>query len=180
MTTTLPIPEPVVELVEDTAPDEAPVVPTVELLGARFAVREQGVSLLALMKFATVAKRGKTSDDMEGLAALYALLQSCIDPAEWQAFEDHANDRGAQGEDLMGVVRDAVQAYAARPTQLPSGSPDGRSTTGTSSAGGSSSPAASVPTGSRQVQEDLERRGRPDIALVVAKAREASTATSPR
>lgn len=171
------IPEPVVELVEDT-PGDAPVLATVGLAGERFRVREQGVSLLALMKFATVAKRGKTSDDMEGLAALYALLQSCVHPDDWQAFEDHANATGAQGEDLMGVVRDAVQALGARPTQLPSGSPGGQSTTGTSSAAGSSSRAASVPMGSLQVQQDLERQGRPDIALVVKRAREASTATS--
>lgn len=179
MTAAPTIPEPIVQVVDDVEPEQDDViVPTVELQGKRFPVRAQGVSLLALMKFATVAKKGKTSDDMEGLAALYALLQSCVDPASWDEFEQHANDVGAQGEDLMGVVRDAVQALGSRPTQLPSGSPGGRSTTGTSSAAGSSSRAASVPTGSRQVQEDLERRGRPDVALVVMRAREASTGTS--
>lgn len=180
MTTAPTIPEPVVELVEDLPEqdDAADVRPTVELNGKRFPVREQGVSLLALMKFATVAKKGKTSDDMEGLAALYALLQSCVDPASWDEFEDHANHTGAKGEDLMGVVRDAVQALAARPTQPLSASPGGQQTTAASSAGASSSRAASVPMGSRAVQEDLERRGRPDVALVVMRAREASTSTS--
>jgi len=173
MTATPTVPEPVVQYVDDT--DEPVVVPTVELRGKRFAVREQGVSLLALMKFATIAKRGQTSDDMEGLAALYALLRTCIADSDWSAFEDHANDVGAQGEDLMHVVTDAVQVAAARPTQLPPGSPDGRSTTAPSSAGTSSAPGSSVRQGDPRVQADLEQRGRPDLALVVKRAGEAST-----
>jgi hypothetical protein len=168
--------EPVIEHVEDTPGDEvATVVATVDFLGKRFTVREQGVSLLALMKFAVVAKRGKTSDDMEGLAALYALLQSCIADDEWEAFEDHANAKGADGEALMKVVTDAVTAAAARPTQQPSHSQDGPSTTAASSAAGSSSPGSSIRQGDVRVQADLERRGRPDLGLVVKRARAAST-----
>jgi hypothetical protein len=182
-TMTPPVVEPIVEYVDDTEP--AAVVPTVELRGKRFRVREQGVSLLALMKFATLAKRqaakreqdptASGGDDMEGLAALYALLRSCIHDGDWSAFEDHANDVGAGSEDLMHVVKDAVQAAAARPTQLPSGSPGGPSTTVPSSAGGSFAPGSSVRQGDPRVQADLEQRGRPDLALVVVRAREAST-----
>lgn len=178
MTAAPTVPEPIVEYVDDTPGDAAAVVQvTVELKGRRFTVREQGVSLLALMKFATVAKRGKTSDDMEGLAALYELLRTCIADDEWQSFEDHANAVGAQGEELMQVVTDAVTAAAERPTQPPSPSPGGRSTTAASSAGGSSSPASSIRQGDERVQADLEERGRPDLALVVKRAREASTAS---
>jgi hypothetical protein len=171
------IPEPLVEVIEDSD-DVAQLVPTVELAGQRFRVREQGVSLLALMKFATIAKSGKTSDDMEGLAALYRLLQTCIAEDDWQAFEDHANATGADGEALMHVVTDAVQAAAARPTQPRSLSPGGPSTTGGSSAGGSSSPASSYRQGDPRVQADLEARGRPDLALVVKRARQAASTTS--
>jgi len=154
---------------------EPVVLATVELAGKRFTVRQQGVSLLALMKFATIAKAGKTSDDMEGLSALYKLLRSCIADDEWDAFEDHANDVGADGEALMHVVTDAVTAAAARPTQQPSHSQDGRSPTAASSAAGSSSPGSSIRQGDPRVQTDLERRGRPDLGLVVKRAREAST-----
>jgi hypothetical protein len=181
MTTTLPeIGEPV-ELVEDTAADEgAELVATVEFVGKRFTVREQGVSLLALMKFATVAKRGKTSDDMEGLAALYSLLHSCIADDEWDAFEDHANEVGADGDALMKVVTDAVTAAAARPTRQPSLSPGGQSRTGTSSAAGSSSRGSSTPVrqGDVGVQRRLEEQGRPDLALVVKRAGQAASTTS--
>jgi hypothetical protein len=186
---TLPvIPEPIVEYVEDTDPlaDEV-IVPTVTLRDRRFRVREQGVSLLALMKFAVLAKKQAAKrqqdptaaggDDMEGLAALYALLRSCIHDDDWSAFEDHANDVGAGSEDLMHVVKDAVQAAAARPTQPLSGSLGGQSTTGPSSAGGSSGQDLSGPIrqGDPRVQTLLEQRGRPDLALVVMRAREAST-----
>jgi hypothetical protein len=179
------VPEPIVEYVDDT--ESAPVVPTVELRGRRFRVREQGVSLLALMKFATIAKRQAAKrqadptaaggDDMDGLDALYRLLRSCIADDEWEAFEDHANEMGAGSEDLMIVVRDAVQAAAARPTQQLSGSPGGQSTTVPSSAGTSSDAGSygRVRQGDPRVQADLEQRGRPDLALVVKRAREAST-----
>lgn len=178
-----PVVEPVVTYVEDDAP--AVVLPTVELRGAFFRIREQGVSLLALMKFATLAKKQAAKreadptaaggDDMEGLAALYALLRSCIHDDDWSAFEDHANDVGAGSEDLMHVVKDAVSAAAGRPTQQHSGSPAGLSTTGPSSAGTSSAPGSYVRQGDPRVQADLEQRGRPDLALVVQRAREAST-----
>jgi len=179
------IPEPVIdfEYVPDTEPEV--IAATVDLRGRRFRVREQGVSLLALMKFATLAKRqaakrehnpeASGGDDMEGLAALYALLRSCIADDDWQAFEDHANDVGAGSEDLMLVVKDAVAAAAARPTRQLNGSPAGQSTTAPSSAAGSSPPASSIRQGDMRVQADLEARGRPDLALVVKRAREAST-----
>lgn len=196
------IPEPLVEYVPDSDPgdvdlehvddvddadDVDAVQVTVEYAGRRYAVRER-VSLLPLMRFAVIAKQHAAQQhrrddtpgadgqrEMEALAALYQLLQQCIDPAEFDAFFDHAVEQGAQPEDLMPVVRDAITARAARPTQPPSRSPGGQSTTGTSSAGASSWRGSSVPMGSVDVQRDLEARGRPDLALVVHRAREASS-----
>jgi hypothetical protein len=185
-------PEPVVELVEDTEQPAGAeeLLPTIEFHGQRFAVREH-VSLLPMMKFATIAKRQaqqqRTRPDpaeqgrqeMEALAALYELLQQCIAPEEFDAFYEHALTVGAEQTDLMGVVRDSVAASAAgRPTRRSSPSPGGPQTTAPSSAAGSSSPAWSVPQGSEEVQRDLEARGRPDMALVVMRAREASTRSS--
>jgi hypothetical protein len=172
MTAAPSIPEPV-ELVPDTEPTVE--LPTVELRGRRFHVREQGVSLLSLMRFATIAKKGLRTEDVEGLVALYELLQQCVHPDEWDAFEQHASQAGAGGEELIGVVRDAVQAAAKRPTQPPPGSPGGRSTIAPSSAGGSSAPGSSIRQGDPRVQAALEQRGRPDLALVVKRAGEAST-----
>lgn len=173
------VPEPIVEYVQDTDGDQQVVDPrpTIVFAGKRFAIRDQGVSLLSLMKFATIAKRGLKTEDLEGLTALYTLLQSCIADDQWAAFEAHADKIGAQGEQLMHVVRDAVQAAAARPTRQPSDSPGGQSTTAPSSAAGSSDPDSSIRQGDPRVQTALEQRGRPDLALVVQRAREASTAS---
>src|SRR5690349_22004190 len=140
MTPTPALPGPVVEVVPDT--DPPPPVVTVGFAGRRFAVRD-GMSLLPLMKFATIARRQSTGgggsegqQEMEALAALYDLLQQCIAPAEWDAFYDHALDTGAGQEELMAVVGEAVSAAAARPTRQPSGSPGGPSPTELSSAAG--------------------------------------------
>lgn len=176
-TATPPLPEPSVELVE--VPDSPPPRATVELRGRPFPISEGGVPLLSLMKLATLAKRGVDSEDLEGLATLYELMRSAIADDAWAEFEAYANRISATGEELMFLVRDAVQAKAARPTQPPSGSPDGRSTTAPSWAGGSSSPGSSTPVGSIEVQHELEAQGRPDLALVVKRARQASTSTSP-
>jgi len=180
---------------DDDAADDGPqLLPTVEFHGRRFAVRER-MSLLPMMKFATIAKRQKAQagrpdaastgqQEMEALAALYELLEQCITPEDFPAFYDHALTVCASQEDLMQLVADAGRAAQSgearepRPTQPSSASPPGRSTTAPSSAAASSSPAASVPQGSYDVQRRLEVQGRPDLALVVMRAREASTSTS--
>lgn len=172
----------------DLTPDEPQpqVQATVELRGKRFAVREQGVSLLALMKFAEIAKEQKAGtvavDEMDQMTVILRLLRSCIDGREWDAFETYCDDVAPRAEELMQVIADAVQAAADRPTQPPSGSPDGRSSTAPSSAAGSSSPGSSDPVrmGDMRVQRRLEAEGRPDLAQVVKRAREASTRLSTR
>lgn len=170
-------------------PAEPEVLPTFEFYGQRFAVRERS-SLLPMMKFAHVAKQIKQAaaqgtavsgeQEMAAFAALFELLSQCIAPTDFDAFYEHALSVGASQEDLMHAVRDTQQARSGgRPTQPSSGSPGGRSTTATSSAAGSSSRAASVPQGSLAVQRRLEEQGRPDVALVVKRARQAaSTSTS--
>jgi hypothetical protein len=191
---TLPLPPrtlaAVPEQPEQPAPAREPVA-TVELRGRRFPVRRQGVSLLSLMKFATLARRGLSVPDdltdpaamvpevMEALTGLYDLLRSCIADEAWDAFEEHAARVGAGGQELMTVVQQAISAAnRARPTQPPSGSPDGRSPTAPSSAGGSSSPGWSVPQGSIDVQRRYEEAGRADIAQAVKRAREAAEAST--
>jgi hypothetical protein len=192
-----------VEVVADSGPgapawdepgghdEPAPIERTVDLKGRQFPVRPEGVSLLAMMKFATIAKRHAAESkrqrqdpaevaqrEMDGLAALYALLRSCVHPDAWEEFEEHANESGAGQEDLMRVVQQAAQAGSGRPTLPSSGSPGGRSTTAPSSAAGSSSVGSSIRQGDESVQRRLELAGRPDVALVVKRAREASTRSS--
>jgi hypothetical protein len=161
-------------------PDEPPQ--TVELAGRTFRLDDRGVSLMGLMEFAELARRQGQStsgqDEMDTLAALLGLLEECIAADEWDAFRAHARQVRADADALNAVMTDAVAAKAARPTRPPSGSPDGRSTTGTNSAAGSSSPASSTRVGDLAVQRALEDDGRPDMALVVKRARQAASATS--
>ncbi|MFI6228633.1 hypothetical protein ACIBCR_15130 [Micromonospora echinospora] len=104
----------------------------VELLGRKFRIAEK-VGLMPLMRFAVAAKAGANADDMESLAAMYGVLKDCIDPNEWPAFEQHAMDTKADGEDLFKVVAEAIHVLSARPTQRPTVSSDGPPTTSPSS-----------------------------------------------
>jgi hypothetical protein len=175
------VPEPLVEYVEDT--DTPPPVPTVEFKGRRFPVSDRAVPLLSLMKLATIAKRQAEhpdgqpdpADQMESMVIMYELVRSLITDQAWPEFERYANEVGAGEDDFQGLLAQATAARAGRPTQPPSGSHGGQSTTAPSSAGGSSAPGSSIRQGDPRVQETLEARGRPDLALVVVRAREAST-----
>ena len=122
--------------------------------GQQFRMVER-VGLMPLMRFAKVAKGGTDSGDMDGLAAMYDLLQAVIDPADWARFEDHAVKVAADDETLMKVVADVFKVLSERPTQRPSDSSERPSTTSTSSPAGSSS-AVTL----------RESQGRADLALV--------------
>lgn len=141
--------------------DELQVTQSVEFLGERFRIADQ-VSSLALMRFAKVASSGVDADDMEGLAALYDVLEQCIDPGQWAAFQKHADRKRAQSDDLLELVKEVLPRIAARPTGRPSDSSDGPPTQNAHSAGDSSS----------RVITRLEGRGRPDLALMVQQAQD--------
>lgn len=140
----------------------------VEFMGTRFRMTDR-VGLMPLMKFAMTAKQGIKDDDLEGLAAMYALIRDCIDqtvptkpvldehgqpryddagqpitepdgPSEWDRFERHAIDSKAEAEDLFGVVTAVIQRLSARPTRRPGVSSAGPQTTSPSSKAISSSP----------------------------------------
>ncbi len=134
---------------------------TVAFAGERFEVADR-IGLMPLMRFAKFAQRGVDSNEMEGLAAMYDLLEQCIAPDDWRRFEDHADKQRVDGEELMSVVRDVIELLSSRPTRRPSDSSDGPLIMSENSADDSS----------QQVIDQLERRGRPDLALHVARARE--------
>ncbi len=127
--------------------------------GELFQVAEK-VGLMPLMRFAHIADSGVDAEDMAGLAAMYDLLEQCIAEDEWQRFQRVATKARADGEQLMGVVKDAIEAITARPTGRPSDS----------SAGPTPTPPRSEADYSSRVIARLEESGRPDLALVVAQA----------
>ena len=136
-------------------------MPEIERWGESFRVADRGVPLMALMRFAQIAKRGTDSNDMDGLAAIRDLLDAVIHSEDLPRFDRVADENEADGDDLMSVAMEGIKVIAERPTSRPSDSSDGSSTTSESSADGYSSPVTR-----------LEAKGRPDLALLVSRAQQ--------
>ena len=137
----------------------------IELAGERFAMAEN-IGAMPLMRFAKVAKGGADSDTLDGLVAMYDLLEQCIDPADWSRFQAHADKVRADGDQLMEVVGKVFEVLAERPTSRPA----------VSSGGSKSTKRKSAPGSSSKVIRRLEKSGRPDLALMVTMADEARSA----
>lgn len=136
-------------------------MPNVEFAGETFTVSDR-IGLMPLMRFAKVAKSGVDSADMDGLAAMYDLLQQCFPDQEWQRFEAAADRTHADGDELMGIVGKVFEVLSERPTSRPSDSSDGPSSTEQSSAGGFSLP--------------VRLDGRPDLQMIALNVQESRTA----
>lgn len=134
----------------------------VEFKGETFALSDS-VAVMPMLKMAKLAKGGIDSNEMEAMVVMYDVLESLIDPDDWQRFESVATRTRATGDDLQQLIPQAITAISARPTSLPSDSSDGQRATPPSSAADSSS----------QVVSRLEDQGRPDLALLVSQARSA-------
>lgn len=145
---------------------EGIVVPDGELLefmGEKFRIAD-AIGLAPMMVFASVSKRGATSDDMAGLAAMHDLIRDVIwrppaydangvrqvdeltgEPAyvetEWDRFLRHAIDEKAEGEDLMEFVGKVMELVSARPSKRREISSGGSPRTSEKSKDASSSPA---------------------------------------
>jgi hypothetical protein len=126
--------------VEATADDR----PTITLAGEQFPVADK-VSLMALMRFAYVASRGVTTNDLDGLSALYEYLRSVVADDAWEAFQHHASVKRVDGDELFAVAQEAIKLTSERPTKRPSDSSDGPSATEPSSSDTSPQSASSTP-----------------------------------
>jgi hypothetical protein len=131
----------------------------IEFMGERFRLATN-VALMPLLKFAHAANVGLDSMEMEGLAALYAVIRDCIldhhrlededgktiyEPTEasvkeWARFENHAMVTGADDQDLMKFVNAAIERISARPRRRPGPSSAGPPTTSPGSKASPSSP----------------------------------------
>jgi hypothetical protein len=120
---------------------------TVEFFGEEYRLAPK-VGLMPLLKFAHAANQGVGADDMEGMAALYAIIRDVVyrgepacgecedckrhpdEPArcqyfeagDWDRFERAAIDEQADGDQLLDFVHEAIEQISARPTNAPSGS----------------------------------------------------------
>lgn len=139
--------------------------------GADFHVAEK-VGLMPLMRFAKLAKAGVDVETMEGLAAVYDLLEQCIHPDDWNRFCQHVTDLRLDNEELLELVPKVMSVLADRPTGRSSDSSVGPRTIEPSSPVVSSSPD----TGPDRVIGMFNEQGRPDLALLVRKRQESLSA----
>lgn len=140
----------------------------VEFNDDEFHVAER-VGLMPLMKFAMVAQSGVDANELDGLAAMYELLEQCIDPPDWDRFVKHATKSRASGDELNDLIGRVMVIVGNRPTGRSSVSSDGPRVIEPSSTGDSSSPATA------RVIEMFNQEGRPDLALLVRKRQESLT-----
>lgn len=143
----------------------------VRFMGEEFAAAFP-VPPMALMEFASIAQGDVDSSDLAGLAAMYDLLESVIEPEDWARFKRHAKTSRASDKDLMLLVRKVITGQTDRPTLPASDSSDGPEVTEPSSEPASSSQDDLT----TRVVRRLEAEGRPDKALMVLMAAEAASA----
>ena len=155
-----------------TEPDEQRFV---TFKGEQFAATFP-VPPMALMEFAHIAVGDVDSNDMEGLNAMYELLESVIEPDDWQRFRRHAKKTRAVDKDLMMLVRRVIRGETDRPTVRPSDSSDGPEVTEPKSE--SVQDSAEPADLHLRVVRRLEAEGRPDKALMVLMAGEQQAAAS--
>lgn len=128
-----------------------------EFLGESFRLGES-VGLMPLMKFAHAANSGMDSDNLDGLAAMYALIRDTVHAEDWDRFERHAIDKHAEGDELFAFVGKAIEAISARPTRRRSDSSDGAPSTSPSSMEPSSAPRVPAGAGELMSVDELLRR----------------------
>lgn len=62
------------------------------------------VGYIALLRFAHLAKSGIDANDLEGLSAMYELLEQCLHAEDWDRFQRAALRSRASGDDLLHFV----------------------------------------------------------------------------
>lgn len=138
-----------------------------EFFGETFSMNPSSEYEWEMMEFASAAQGGADSDLLSGAAAVHSFLRAVVHAGDWERFRATARaNKATVKDDLMPVVVGAFTQTTARPTSRPSDSSAGQKRTKKKSEGGSSS----------RVVKRLEKQGRPDLALMVTMAEEASSA----
>jgi hypothetical protein len=108
-------------------PDGAPVV-EFELDGVAFA-GDGSISIMDLAEYARLAKLGIDSDNPAGASIIADVFLGLLGEQMYHRFRDHCRRHGTDDGDLVkilqGVMADATEAAAARPSSRPSDSSDG-------------------------------------------------------
>lgn len=104
------------------------VKPTFDLDGVTF-VCEGRLTTLDLAELAEVAELGVDTEDPRAAAAISKFMRAALG-STYNAFKEHTRQYGTGDDVLIDVMRGIMEDFAARPTEQPSSSHDGQSTTG--------------------------------------------------
>lgn len=125
---------------------------TFTLNGEVFTVTGKDLTI-DFMEFAEKANSGLDTAQMEGMAALLGIMRAMVVDEDRDRFIAHAKAIGLPVETLMSIVGAVIEAKTGRPTEQPSGSPVGLSSTGASSRAPSSYGAPSPIQQDPRIQE---------------------------
>ena len=89
-------------------------MPDVDFGGETFRTADE-VAFMAELQFAHVAKAGIDAGDLDGLAAMYELLEQCLHAEDWQRFKKTALRTKASGDDLLAFVGEVGRALRGQP-----------------------------------------------------------------
>jgi hypothetical protein len=129
---------------------------TFTLCGETFTVADE-IGIVPLGMFAKAATSGLDTAEMDGLAALVDMASQCVVEEDVERFLSVASKKRINAELLLKIVQAVIEAQSGRPTQRPSDSSDGSSTTGASSKALSSYDAwAQTPLGRREIEQAPE------------------------
>lgn len=116
---------------EATVSDYQGEATILQFCGEEFKVADN-VGGMPLLEFAAAAKSGLDSSELDGLAAMFAMIRDTLAEGEWDRFRDVAKKHKAPVSQLMEVCTSIYAALSNRPTQTASDSPSGLSNTKTS------------------------------------------------
>lgn len=160
--------------VEPIDPDEATEPPevndglTLTWHDEVFRLSGEPPSQMLMLEMAHLAEAGADTEEKEAYALIFEMLQELVHPDDWSRFRRVARRDRASGDDLMyQFAGPATEAIVGHPTKRSSASSDGPPRTRSSSTAASSAPATEQPKGPLEVIEDLNLRGRPDLAQMV-------------
>lgn len=89
----------------------------IEVCGKQFALLDTG-GLIPLLRYIGKAQHAPEDEQAAGqaqLAAMHELLEACVAPGAWQAFEAHCIDAKASTADISPAIETVISLYTARP-----------------------------------------------------------------
>lgn len=103
-----------------------------ELDGVEF-VCEGGLTTLDISEFAMAAKNGMDTADPAAAAVFAEFFQAALGPTQYRRLKDHMRAHGTDDDVLVDIMQGLMEDFVGRPTEEPSRSQDGPSTTGRTS-----------------------------------------------